>query len=138
MTYDTKREQALLSLLRAGGEKGLTLKQIADALTPDGKGKSTVFRLLSRLTEQGTVRKLPSAEGRHFIYQYTEPGHCTTHLHLKCVACGRYIHLTEAVSTLLRDALARVEHCTLDGQRSLLYGRCEACKGGGGADARTR
>lgn len=130
MTYDTGREAALLSLLRESGEHGLTLHDISERLTPDGKGKSTIFRLLAALTERGTVRKLPSADGRHFIYQYTEGEHCHHHLHLKCMGCGRFIHLTDQLSELLCDALRREGHFSLDGDRSLLFGRCEACKGG--------
>ena len=64
MTYDTKREEALLSLLRKSGEQGLTLQDICERLTPDGKGKSTIFRLLAALTERGEIRKLPSGQGR--------------------------------------------------------------------------
>ena len=130
MTYDTGREQALLSLLKASGEQGLTLPEICDALTPDGKGKSTIFRLLAALTEKGSIRKLPDARGRHFIYQYTEASHCRTHLHLKCVGCGRFIHLTEHLSRLLCDAVADEGHFALDEEKTLLYGRCEACAGG--------
>ena len=130
MTYDTGRECALLSLLRESGERGLTLREISDRLTPDGKGKSTIFRLLATLTERGTIRKLPDGQGRHFVYQYTEGEHCHHHLHLKCVGCGRFIHLTEQLSELLCDALRREGHFSLDGERSLLFGRCETCKGG--------
>ena len=130
MTYETGREAALLSLLRESGEHGLTLRDISDRLTPDGKGKSTIFRLLAALTERGAIRKLPSGDGRHFIYQYTESEHCHHHLHLKCMRCGRFIHLTEQLSDQLCEALCRESHFSLDGERSLLFGRCEACLGG--------
>ena len=63
MTYDTGREQALLSLLRNSGEKGLSLSEISAHLTPDGKGKSTIFRLLAALVERGTVRKFDVVPG---------------------------------------------------------------------------
>ena len=130
MTYDTKREQALLALLREGGERGLTLREISDKLTPDGKGKSTIFRLLAALSARGVIRKLPDGQGHHFVYQYTESEHCHHHLHLKCTDCGRFIHLTDKLSALLCDALRKEGHFTLDGERSILFGKCEACKGG--------
>ena len=130
MTYDTKREQALLALLRDGGERGLTLREISDQLTPDGKGKSTIFRLLAALSARGVIRKLPDDRGHHFVYQYTESEHCHHHLHLKCTDCGRFIHLTDQLSALLCDALRKEGHFTLDGERSILCGKCAACKGG--------
>ena len=131
MTYDTGREKALLSLLKQSGERGLTLGQICDILTPGGKGKSTIFRLLAMLTERGSIRKLPDPQSRHFIYQYTESTHCRSHLHLKCVGCGRFIHLTERLSRLLCEAVADEGHFALDEEKTLLFGRCETCAGGG-------
>lgn len=130
MTYDTGREKALLSLLRESGERGLSLREICERLTPDGKGKSTVFRLLAALTDRGAVRKLPDGKGRHFIYQYTESAHCRSHLHLKCMDCGRFIHLTEGLSRLLCDAVRHEGHFSLDEEKTLLFGKCEACAGG--------
>ena len=131
MTYDTGREQALLSLLKESGERGLSLHEICERLTPDGKGKSTIFRLLASLTEQGAVRKLPDGQSRHFIYQYTESAHCRSHLHLKCMECGRFIHLTDRLSRLLCDAVRLEGHFALDEEKTLLFGKCEACAGGG-------
>ncbi len=130
MTYDTGREQALLALLKESGERGLSLHEICNRLTPDGKGKSTIFRLLAALTEQGTIRKLPDGNGRHFIYQYTAGSHCRSHLHLKCTECGRFVHLTEGLSRLLCEALHAEGHFSLDEEKTLLFGRCEACAGG--------
>lgn len=130
MTYDTGREQALLALLRESGEQGLSLHEISARLTPGGKGKSTIFRLLASLVEQGTVRKLPDGQSRHFIYQYTESAHCRSHLHLKCMGCGRFIHLTERLSRLLCEAVATEGNFSLDEKKTLLFGRCAACAGG--------
>lgn len=130
MTYDTGREQALLALLKKSGERGLTLKEISHILTPDGKGKSTIFRLLASLTERGSIRKLSDGHSRHFIYQYTEADHCRTHLHLKCIGCGRFIHLTERLSRALCEAVADEGHFALDEERTLLFGHCESCAGG--------
>ncbi len=130
MTYDTGREQALLTLLRESGEQGLSLHEISARLTPNGKGKSTIFRLLASLTEQGKVRKLPDEKSRHFIYQYTESAHCRSHLHLKCMGCGRFIHLTERLSRLLCEAVHDEGNFSLDEERTLLFGRCAACAGG--------
>ena len=127
MTYDTGREQALLSLLRNSGEKGLSLSEISAHLTPDGKGKSTIFRLLAALVERGTVRKLPDGQGRHFIYQYTEAAHCRSHLHLKCMGCGKLIHLDEKISD---DLLGKVRACSdfaVDEEETVLFGACAAC-----------
>lgn len=130
MTYDTGREQALLALLRESGEQGLSLSEICTRLTPSGKGKSTIFRLLASLVEQGTVRKLPDGQSRHFIYQYTESAHCRSHLHLKCVGCGRFIHLTERLSRLLCEAVETEGNFSLDEEKTLLFGRCAVCAGG--------
>ena len=130
MTYDTGREQALLTLLRDSGEHGLSTREIFERLTPDGKGKSTIFRLLSALVARGSVRKLPDEQGRHFVYQYTEAAHCRSHLHLKCTGCGKFVHLTDQLSRLLCDSLLLDAHFAIDETKTLLFGRCERCAGG--------
>ena len=130
MTYDTGRESALISLLRESGERGLSTREICDKLTPDGKGKSTIFRLLSALVAEGSVRKLPDEQGRHFVYQYTEAAHCRSHLHLKCTGCGKFLHLTDQLSRLLCDSLLCDAHFAIDETKTLLFGRCERCAGG--------
>ncbi len=130
MTYDTGREQALLTLLRESGERGLSTREIFEKLTPDGKGKSTVFRLLAALVAEGSVRKLPDEQGRHFIYQYTAAAKCRSHLHLKCTGCGEFVHLTEKLSKLLCDSLLLDAHFAIDETKTLLFGRCARCAGG--------
>ena len=131
MTYDTGRESALIALLRESGEHGLSTREICNRLTPDGKGKSTIFRLLSSLVSEGSVRKLPDKQGRHFIYQYTEAALCRSHLHLKCTECGKFVHLTDRLSRLLCDSLLCDAHFAIDETKTLLFGRCERCAGGG-------
>ena len=55
------------------------------------------------------------------------PGHCDAHLHLKCVDCGRLIHLDEDVSDALQSDLLRAAGFTVDGRSTTIYGTCAAC-----------
>ena len=56
-----------------------------------------------------------------------DPGHCDAHLHLKCVDCGRLIHLDEDVSDALQSDLLRAAGFTVDGRSTTIYGTCAAC-----------
>ena len=64
-----------------------------------------------------------------------DPGHCDAHLHLKCVDCGRLIHLDTGVSDALQADLLRAAGFTVDGRSTTIYGTCAACGGKRGGHA---
>ncbi len=130
MTYNTEKKAQILALLRENCGKAMTVEEIAASLYKDG-GKSTVYRIISRMVADGSVRKITDPKTRHTTYQYIGGEECHEHLHLKCAECGRLIHLDGETSHLLRDKLMSASHFTLD-ESTLLFGRCEGCTGGDG------
>ena len=70
---------------------------------------------------------LAPESGGSAAYQAMDPGHCDAHLHLKCVDCGRLIHLDEDVSDALQSDLLRAAGFTVDGRSTTIYGTCAAC-----------
>lgn len=127
--YRTQQKKLLLSFLSAHGEEVFTLPALAAALAPQGVGKSTVYRLVSRLVAEGAVRRF-AREGGGTVYQYLSRGDCGAHLHLRCTDCGRVIHLGVAESDLLTRTLRERISFLLDGQRTLLLGHCDVCAKG--------
>jgi len=93
----------------------------------EAPGRSTVYRALDRLVEEGTVRRFAPESGGSAAYQAMDPSHCDAHLHLKCVDCGRLIHLDEGVSDALQSDLLRAAGFTVDGRSTTIYGTCAAC-----------
>ena len=126
MGYNTGKRERILAFLAERGDGSYTLEQICDALTEDGKGKSTVYRIVSELVGEGYVRRLSDGRTRHCTYQYVGDEHCQGHLHLKCKGCGRLVHLDEKVSRDLECALMNKGGFVLE-SGAMLFGTCKEC-----------
>ena len=126
MIYNTEKRAELIDFLKLGGGRAFSIEEICSAILKDGRGKSTVYRLISKLVDEGEVRRIADGKNRHVTYQYIHSGHCAQHLHLKCKDCGRLIHLDGELSSSLEERILKTEGFMLD-LGALLYGRCEKC-----------
>ena len=71
-------------------------------------------------------------KGCQAAYQYVEPGRgCEQHLHLKCVKCGKIIHLECHFMEEISHHIEESHGFTLQCKNSILYGVCKECKGSG-------
>lgn len=64
-------------------DEQFTVEQLLAAMGDAAPGRSTVYRALDRLVEEGTVRRFAPESGGSAAYQGHDPGHCDAHLHLK-------------------------------------------------------
>ena len=136
--YITKQKKTLLDFLSLHSERSFTVEELTEGIrlkSNDGRavGKSTVYRLIAKLVDDGILRRISDGKTRKVTYQYIGGGSCSEHLHLKCKDCGILIHLDDVTSHILEKRIYNTEGFTLDGG-ALIYGRCEACsdsRGGG-------
>lgn len=135
-TYKTPGRRRLLDFLQSRPDRQFTADELADALNrADEAGrspatpcrKSTLYRHLSELCADGTVRKYRSDTQSAYVYQYVGGGECCHHFHLKCLSCGTLLHLECAVSEELLSHIQSDHHFRVDSGRSILYGLCDAC-----------
>ena len=126
MTYNTEKRAELVRFLESNGGSSVTIEEICAAILTDGKGKSTVYRLMSKLVSDGGVRKISDPKTRHVTYQYIHAGHCSEHMHLKCKECGKLIHLDEETSRNFERQIKCSRGCALD-EGALLFGVCGSC-----------
>lgn len=124
-TYKTAGWQRLLQFLHGHPDRQYTVDELAVSVHPTGK--STLYRHLSELCAEGTVRKYRSDVQSAYVYQYVGRGDCCHHFHLKCVSCGQLIHLECAVSEELLAHIRSDHQFEVDSGRSILYGLCAAC-----------
>ena len=124
--YRTEQKKLLLSYLSAHADEAFSLRELCETLGECGVGKSTVYRLVSRLTDEGAVRRF-AREGGGFAYQYLASAACTSHLHLRCTACGRVFHLSEEESAAVGRLLRGDCGFSLDEGRTVLLGTCADC-----------
>ncbi len=125
MTYNTKRREQIIAYFKERSDTALSLDEVCCALTGGGEGKSSVYRIVAKLVEDGVLKKISSPSTRHCKYQYLGE-HCSHHLHLKCTGCGRLIHLDTRLSNELVSTVLSLGNFSLDAN-SLLMGRCKSC-----------
>lgn len=129
--YATEQKKMLLDFLRSNCENAYTVDRlVADMKEAYGEtvpGKSTVYRLMTRLVEEGTVKRFVKGHSRQFLYQIVAGDHCHSHLHLKCIGCGRLIHLDERVSDELLDRVRACSNFSVSEEETVLFGACGDC-----------
>ena len=126
MKYTTGKRQRIIDFLSKNCQSAYTLEEISSALTEDGKGKSTVYRIVSELVAEGKITRISDGRTRHCTYQYVGGESCHAHLHLKCKGCGRLVHLGEGESRRFERVLLDIGGFVIE-EGTLLFGTCKEC-----------
>ena len=132
MKYNTGKKKQITDFLSENSHEAFTLEEISERVAPDGKGRSTVYRIVSELVEAALVKRISDGRTRHCSYQYIGSGECKSHLHLKCRDCGKLIHLDRSTSENLTATLRESGGFTLE-YGCMLFGKCDRCEGDDGA-----
>ncbi|MBQ5321562.1 MAG: transcriptional repressor [Oscillospiraceae bacterium] len=125
--YQTKQRLRLISFLEKNTDRQLSASEIADGVCENGKGKSTVFRQIKSLCEEGNLQRFRGEDGKSVLYQYGG-GKCHMHFHLKCVNCERIIHLDCDHIDHLKSHIKAEHGFFVDPAKTVLYGLCSNCK----------
>ena len=90
--YNTVGREKLVAYLRAhAADTPMSAQEIFVGLCTesDAPGYSSVYRLLSKLVSEGTVRRLRApAPAKGYLFQYVDTHACHAHFHLKCTQCN--------------------------------------------------
>ena len=128
--YQTKPRQQVLGFLAKNPENLFTADELASALESEygseAPGKSTVYRLVGKLEREEQIRSIKPEGSRRTCYQLNQ---CHHHLHLQCSDCGQLIHMRENASSILTQLVLERTGFSVDEHHTVLYGRCEKCKG---------
>lgn len=125
--YDTKQRKQLIEFLDSHRE--CTIAQIVAQLTAEGgPAKSSIYRLMKQLVEEGVVKRYVKGTSREFVYELINGEGCIHHFHLKCMACGKLEHLSEYVSGETWDAVFNEAGFNIDKEKTLMFGKCQACQ----------
>ena len=130
VTYNTKQKQIILAFLKNNSSEQFSCESLSDMLKETGTpvGKTTVYRYLEKLTESGQVRKITGGNSKSALYQYiAEEMNCHSHMHLKCLRCGDFIHLGCDFMHSVSEHLSEHHHFKVDNSRTVLYGICGKC-----------
>lgn len=129
--YQTRRHAEIVQCLQDAADRHLTAAQVTQYLHDAGStvGAATVYRHLERLAADGTVRKFVTGQGAPACYQYADKRLCDNHYHMRCVCCGKLIHLDCNAMREIADHIREHHRFELDLTRTVLYGRCAQCSG---------
>ncbi|MBQ8741312.1 MAG: transcriptional repressor [Clostridia bacterium] len=128
--YKTKQKTAILQCVKNMGDKHFTIDALCEILIKNGNavGRTTVYRMLEKLSEDGILRKFVMPQGESSCYQYVgDHNHCHEHFHLKCEKCGSLIHMDCDEMNSLAEHIKSHHGFSLNPLKTVIYGVCEGC-----------
>lgn len=130
MKYNTAQKEKIIEFLIKNKEKHTNVQEISAYMRSEGTavGTATIYRQLDRLVESGLVRKFVIDGKTGACYQYIENNtHCREHFHLKCLCCGKLIHLECVQLSEISRHIAEHHNFAIDPSQTVFYGRCSDC-----------
>lgn len=129
--YNTRQKREMLSYLKKHDLISYSVDDLVFEMQQQGEkiGRTTAYRYLELLAEQGNVRKYQNSQGITQYQHVNENIDCDAHFHMMCKKCGKLFH----VNCELMDGLAKHiftdHHFMLDPRETVLMGTCAACGG---------
>jgi len=133
--YSTRQKRELLSFLKERELRHFTVDDVVFELQDRGEkiGRSTVYRYLEQLAEQGSVRKYLNAQGVTQYQHISDGTRCSNHFHMMCSRCGNLMHVDCSLMETLSRHLMEEHGFQLDPRETILVGVCRKCQNGGEA-----
>ena len=125
--YHTKQRSALLEYLRSNRNGWVSSREIIEEPSLD-IGEATVYRMLTRLTEEGLLEKKPAENGRGARYRCSETADCRGHMHLRCLVCDNTFCLHSDELEKAEQDIGSKLGFSVDESKTTLYGVCSSCK----------
>ncbi|MBQ8029405.1 MAG: transcriptional repressor [Clostridia bacterium] len=129
-SYKTKQREIILNYFSNNHEKAYTIDEIVEILKESGTvvGRTTVYRYCDYLVKSGNLRFFPQSRGKSGTYQYVEHAdECSEHIHLKCVSCGKFIHLGCDFVSNICEHISEHHNFKVDNSKSTFFGLCSDC-----------
>lgn len=130
-TYNTKQKKLVLELVRDNARKQLSCDEITYLLLQNGTpvGKTTVYRQLEKLVADGVLKKFNSQNTKSYLYQYIDTSlHCEEHMHLRCIKCGKYEHLSCDFMKSVAEHISQHHDFAVSNSRTEIMGICGSCR----------
>lgn len=127
--YRTRQQDQIEEVLKNRETQFCSVDQMMDRLKEKGirVGHTTVYRLLERLSEEGSVVKVPAMDGHPAQYRYlSDPDRSVGKL--VCISCGKMIPLECGCIHQFAEHIQKEHHFLLGHQYAVLYGYCEDCR----------
>ncbi len=129
--YKTNNRAVILEYLTEHASHPVSVSDICAHFSEIGMNinVTTVYRYLDKLEAENRVIKYTNSDGRRAVYQYVEEGEsCHHHLHLKCIGCGKIIHLDCTFMNEISRHIEQQHGFHIQCRNSLIYGYCDECR----------
>jgi Fur family ferric uptake transcriptional regulator len=130
--YNTEQKKCIISFLTDHSNSSFTIEELIAKLEQCDNitkvpGRSTVYRLMNKLVDDGIVKRFVKGHSRHFNYQIVESTGCHEHIHMKCTTCGKLFHMADDETTKILNEILANSHFIVDRDETTLYGTCNSC-----------
>lgn len=129
--YKTKSRNAIVEYLKENADKRFTARDIIEALDGDSVSidRSTIYRNLDRLCQEGQLVKYTESDIKGTCYQYSsEYESCNSHMHAQCTVCGKIYHLDNKVFAGANKKMKAEYGISIDFGKTVIMAVCEKCK----------
>jgi Fur family ferric uptake transcriptional regulator len=127
--YQTEQRKQLISYLQKHNDKQFSIEELINAMDSESMpGKSTIYRLIKQLVEEGLVRRFAKDNSRHFLYQLVDGFQCHMHFHLQCTKCGVLVHLDDESSKSTEENIFDKVGFSVDIDKTIMFGKCSNCQ----------
>lgn len=130
-SYNTKSRRYILDFLESSQESTVSAADITEYLAKMGitVNQATVYRYLNKLSDEKRLLKFTDDDTQKSVYRLIgEKNNCDEHIHIKCVKCGRLMHLECGFMHDIKKHLSENHGFELQCGGSILYGLCENCR----------
>lgn len=129
--YNTRQKREMFAFLKNHHLEHYSVDDLVFELSRQGEkiGRTTAYRYLEWMAEQGSVRKYLNAQG---ITQYQHVGdarECSAHFHMMCKKCGKLLHVNCDLMQSMAEHIRSEHGFTLDPGETILVGICARCAG---------
>ena len=116
--YQTGQRKMLLTFLKTHSDQAYTIEELWETMKEESScgqipGKSTIYRMMPGLVEEGLVRRFVKGNSRTFVYQMVCGDHCD--------------HMGDQETERLIEEVFRKHHFSVDEEKTVLFGHCEDC-----------
>lgn len=129
--YKTKARKCIVDFLKEHADRRFTVREIYDQISTEAGGidKTTVYRNLERLSDQGEIIKIKEPNSDSWFFQYSEDHkHCNSHMHAQCSECGKVFHLEEDFVEEFEEKVRKEYGLDVNLGKTVIVGKCDDCK----------
>lgn len=128
--YSTEQRRLVMSHMNAHADRYQTIDEVFDGLHGCGAriGRTTVYRALEKLVDEGLVSKVAAARGASASYRRIDTAADKPQGQLLCLDCGRAFPLDCSMLQGFADHVREHHGFVIDQSRTVLCGICEDCR----------